>query len=167
MIIIIIFYLQNKKVPFFLFIIRVERYKRSKIRLFYNEARDFILTGCIITPICQLMSTSVSQLVSQFGHVSLQSLLERPSCRTHTKRLASKRFSCTLHPHPLNQDLKSWSLTLRGAHSIMEEATSPKQDTEKLFIIKAFPPPYVTVLGYSPLSRGNIGKDLLPSILVV
>lgn len=166
MIIIVIFYLQNKTFPFFLFIIRVERYKRS-IRLFYNEARDFILTGCIITPICQLMSTSVSQLVSQFGHVSLQSLLERPSCRTHTKRLASKRFSCTLHPHPLNQDLKSWSLTLRGAHSIMEEATSPKQDTEKLFIIKAFPPPYVTVLGYSSLSRGNIGKDLLPSILVV
>lgn len=166
MIIIVIFYLQNKTFPFFLFIIRVERYKRS-IRLFYNEARDFILTGCIITPICQLMSTSVSQLVSQFGHVSLQSLLERPSCRTHTKRLASKRFSCTLHPHPLNQYLKSWSLTLRGAHSIMEEATSPKQDTEKLFIIKAFPPPYVTVLGYSPLSRGNIGKDLLPSILVV
>lgn len=106
------FYSQNKMFHSFsssLFLSLKDTKRTRKIYVYFiTKPRliDFILTGHVITPICQLMSTSVSQLVSQFGHVPLQTqslLVERPSCRMHTKRLASKRFSCTAI-HPLNHD---------------------------------------------------------------
>lgn len=55
-----------------------ERYKNEHAKYthvyFTTKPRliDFVLIGCIITPICQLMSTSVGRLISQFGHVALQ-----------------------------------------------------------------------------------------------